>query len=156
MTSTLNKFGLIALTLSVAGGTLFYFLRKDIPKLYINEFMASNVSCCPDTVGNNLEFDDWIEIYNGGSTPVDIGGMYFSQTRKKPLECWIPDTRPELTTIPPGGILLLWADGNPGQGIVHVNFKLDQDGELLGLYNKDERAIVSFKYGTQRANITFC
>ena len=155
MTRSLNKFGLVALVLLVAVVAVLYFLRKDVPRLYINEFMASNSSCCPDTIGKDREFDDWIEIYNGGSVAVDIGGMYISQSRKKPLAYMIPKTNPEVTTIQPGGFLLLWADGNPGQGALHVNFKLDPDGEFLGLYNQDGRAVDNYKFGKQKENISF-
>src|SRR5258706_13489380 len=119
MTSSLNKFGLVSLVLAVSGGALFYFLREDVPKLYINEFMASNSSCCSDTFGKDHELDDWIEIYNGGSVPVDIGGMYFSQDRKNPLGYRIPKTYPVATTIPPGGFLLVWANGDPSRGIMN-------------------------------------
>ena len=155
MARSLNKFGLVALVLLLSFVAAFYFLRKDVPRLYINEFMASSSACCPDTIGNAREFDDWIEIYNGGSVPVNIGGMYFSQNKKKPLEYQIPQTNPEVTTIQPGGFLLIWADGNPGQGILHVNFKLDPDGEFLGLYNQDGRTIDGYKFGKQKENISF-
>ena len=29
--------------------------------LIINEFLASNENCCPDSSG---DYDDWVEIYN--------------------------------------------------------------------------------------------
>ena len=155
MTRSLNKFGVISLLLAVAGGALFYFLRKDVPKLYINELMASNSSCCPETFANDHALDDWIEIYNAGTEPVDIGGMYFSQDKKNPLGYRIPKTFPLATTIQPGGFLLIWADGDPSLGISHVNFKLDQDGEFLGLYNEDGRTIDSYQFGKQKENISF-
>ena len=40
--------------------------------IYINEYLASNDACCTDEHG---DYDDFIEIYNGGSASVDIGGM---------------------------------------------------------------------------------
>jgi hypothetical protein len=155
MSPSINKFGLIMLVLLIAvGGTLF-FLRKEVPKLYINEFMASNSACCPDSFGPESESDDWIEIYNAGSVPEDIGGMYFSQKNEQPLGFLIPKTNPNLTTIPPGGFLLLWADANPDKGVLHLDFKLDADGEFLGLYDKNGRTIDSYEFKGQKENKSF-
>ena len=87
--------------------------------------------------------------------PIDIGGMYFSQNKKKPLGHLIPVTDPQLTTIPPGGFLLLWADGSPEQGALHLKFKLNQEGEYIGLFNKDGRMIDELKFGKQTANHSY-
>ncbi len=47
-----------------------YLLNSDaLPALKLNEMMASNTACCPDTDGDAEEFDDWIELYNAGDTP---------------------------------------------------------------------------------------
>ena len=102
--------------------------------LYINEFLASNDSCLADEYG---EYDDWIEIYNPGSTPVDIGGMYITDDLTDPTKWQIPTTAPDTTTIPAGGFLLLWADKQPEQGVVHVNIKLSSGGEQIGLFAPD-------------------
>ncbi len=96
------------------------------PVLYINEFLASNDSCCTDEHG---EYDDWIEIYNPGPDPVDIGGMYISDDLTDVTAWQIPTTAPDTTTIPAGGFLVLWADKQPEQGVLHVNIKLSSGGE---------------------------
>lgn len=155
MMRSVNKFGLVAFIVLLLSGAAFFFLKKELPKLYINEFMANNTACCPDGTASNPEFDDWIEIYNAGDIAVNLGGMYFSQNKKKPLKHLVPQSNPALTTIPPGGYLLIWADGDASQGILHLNFKLDQDGEFLGLYNKDGRKIDSYKFGKQLPNVSF-
>lgn len=155
MTKSLNKFGLLALTvILVAAGTIF-FLKEDVPTLYINEFMANNSSCCPDQDGDKDEFDDWIEIYNPGTTAIDIGGMYFSQDKDEPLGYQIPKTDSKLTTIQPGGFLLLWADGSPEQGVLHLKFKLNQNGEYIGLFYQDGRKIDGLKFGKQSENTSY-
>jgi len=155
MTKSLNKFGLIALTIIlVAAGTIF-LMKEEVPTLYINEFMANNSSCCPDQDGDKDEFDDWIEVYNPGTTAIDIGGMYFSQDKDEPLGYQIPKTDSKLTTIQPGGFLLLWADGSPEQGVLHLKFKLNQSGEYVGLFYQDGRKIDGLKFGKQTENISF-
>jgi len=155
MTQSLNKFGLIALTVILVAAGVFFLLKEDVPTLYINEFMANNASCCPDTDGDKDEFDDWIEVYNPGTTPIDIGGMYFSQDKDEPLGYQIPKSDSKLTTIQPGGFLLLWADGNPEQGVLHIKFKLNQTGEYIGLFYDDGRKIDGLKFGKQNENTSY-
>jgi hypothetical protein len=155
MTRSLNIFGLIALTLILVTAGTYFLLKEEVPTLYINEFMANNTSCCPDKEGDRDEFDDWIEIFNPGKKPIDIGGMYFSQDKEKPLGYKIPEANSSVTTIQPGGFLLLWADGNPEQGILHLKFKLNQNGEYIGLFNQDGRSIDGLKFGKQNENISY-
>lgn len=118
----------------------------------INEFLASNDSCYADEFG---EFDDWIEIYNAGNIPADLGGLYITDDLGD-LTAWqIPDTDPDLTTIFPGGFLLLWADKEPEQGILHVDIKLDADGEDIGLVSDDGTTILdSYTFGHQTTDVS--
>jgi len=154
MSRSLNVFGIIALTLILLVAGIIFFSKEEVPMLYINELMANNLSCCPDKDSGRDEFDDWIELYNPGSTPIDIGGMYLSQTKNKPLGYQIPTTDSTVTTIQPGGFLLLWADGSPEQGILHLKFKLNFKGEYIGLFYEDGRKIDEYKFGFQNENIS--
>ena len=55
--------------------------------------MASNESAVPD---ENGEYDDWIELYNNTSLPINLVGYYLSDDASN-LTKWIfPDT----VTIP--------------------------------------------------------
>ena len=123
-----------------------------LPELFVNEIMAANTSCCPDIEGGVQEFDDWIEIYNGGSQAVDIGGMFLSDDPSNPFKNKIPDANPVLTTIQPGGYLVLWADENGSQGDLHLNFQLGSTGETVGIYYYDGRTIDERTFGTQTEN----
>jgi len=130
-----------------------YLLNNDpLPALRINEFMASNTSCCPDTDGGVSEFDDWIEIYNAGNTPVNVAGMYVSDDKSDPFKSRIPDTDPQKTTVQPGAFLLLWADEDGSQGVLHLKFKLGSSGEDIGLFYIDGRTIDSYSFGAQLEN----
>ena len=124
----------------------------DVPTLLINEIMASNQSTIldPDTVG---EYDDWIEIFNAGSTPVDMGRFYFSDSGD-PFDDRISGDVPGKTTIQPGGHLLFWADSDTDQGPNHLKFKLSIDGETISLYYKDGRLIDAHKFGIQSPDIS--
>jgi hypothetical protein len=50
--------------------------------LFINEFLASNDICFADEAG---EFDDWVELYNSSSGPIDVGGMYIADNLEDEL-----------------------------------------------------------------------
>lgn len=134
----------------------FYLLNDDVlPQLYINEFMAFNTTCCPDNDGGTAEYDDWIEIYNPGSEPVDIGGMYLSDDLANPFMDRLPTDSPSETTIPAGGFIILWADNTPSQGPGHLNFGLSSTGEAIGLYYIDGRTIDTKTYAAQSENKSF-
>jgi hypothetical protein len=125
-----------------------------LPQLYVNEVMAFNTSCCPDTDGDAEEFDDWIEIYNAGANAIDIGGMYLSDDPANAFKNKIPASNPSLTTIQPGGFLVLWADENGSQGELHLNFQLNSTGEAVGIYFIDGRAIDERTFVGQTENQT--
>ncbi|MHB2148070.1 YCF48-related protein [Calditrichota bacterium LG25] len=136
-------------------------LKKDFEpqvatqNLFINEFMASNDSAFADEYG---EYDDWIEIYNANDFPVDIGGMYITDDLGDPTAYQIPDTLPAATTIPAKGFLILWADKQPEQGVLHVNIKLSASGEQIGLseyFEGNYRFIDSLTFGEQTTDISY-
>ncbi len=132
--------------------TEFYLLNEDpLPNLKINEFLALNSSCCPDNSSGTAEFDDWIEIYNAGTTPVDINGYYLSDNNGNPFKFRIEGS----TVIPAGGFLLIWADEQGSQGKLHANFQLSGSGEEVGLYYIDGRTIDFRTYGSQAENVSF-
>jgi len=124
----------------------------DVPNLIINEILASNGTTLADPDGVD-EYDDWIEIYNAGSTPVDMGRFYFSDS-EDPFDDRIPRDDPDKTTIQPGGYLLFWADSDTEQGPNHLKFRLSIDGEVLSLYYKDGRLIDSHTFGIQTSDIS--
>jgi len=116
------------------------------PVLYINEFMASNDSSYAD---ENGEYDDWIEIYNPDTVAVNIGGMFITDDLSD-LSTWqIPATAADSTAIPAGGFLVLWADKQPEQGVLHVGIKLSSKGEQIGLTAPNGAVIDSLTFGAQ-------
>lgn len=130
-----------------------YLLNADaLPELVINEFMAFNTSCCPDNDSGTPEFDDWIEIYNKGTVAINIAGMYLSDNKANPFQHKIPTDNATLTTIPPGGYLILWADNTQGQGPLHLEFALANAGEDVALFYIDGRMIDSYSFPAQNEN----
>ncbi len=122
-------------------------------QLTINEFMADNETTISDESG---DFEDWIEIYNGGSSPVDIGGYYITDDATE-LTLWqIPDTDPASTTIAAGAYLLLWADKDTDDGVLHIDLKLSNNGEDIVLVQPDGTTIVDqLTFGSQNTDVSY-
>ena len=124
----------------------FSFLTQNwkthCPTLLINEFMAVNDTFIQDEYGGH---DDWIEIYNYGEVPVDIGGMWLTDDLSDPNNWQVPSNDPATTTVAPHSYLLIWADREMSQGALHADFKLSSaGGEDIGLLGSDLTVIDSF------------
>ena len=125
-----------------------------VPTLKINEFLASNTKTITDELG---VYEDWIEIYNNGNQPVNIGGMFITDNLTNLTLYQIPTTNAALTTIPAKGHILLWADNEIAQGPLHVGIKLSGSGEAIGLSYLDNGTPVlldSYTFGPQVADIS--
>ncbi len=123
------------------------------PVLYINEFMASNDNTITDNYG---EYEDWIEIYNPNDYPVNIGGFYITDDLTDMTAWQIPDNQPDSTTIPAGGFLLLWADKDTDQGVLHVELKLSSGGEQIGLVAPNGTTFIdSLTFGEQTTDVSY-
>ena len=120
--------------------------------LFINEFMADNDNILADNAG---DYDDWIEIYNSSNQAIDIGGMFISDNSDD-LGTWqIPTTCPDSTTIVGGGFLILFADKETEQGILHVDIKLSADGESIILTDSDTTTVIdSLSFGVQTTDVS--
>ncbi len=123
--------------------------------LAINEFMARNTQTIRDPDDPDGSFDDWIEIHNYGSEAIDIGGFYLSDDADDPAGARIPTNAPQATTIAAGGYLLVWADNEPGQGPLHVNFALSAGGEDVALFDRNHRLIDSVSFGPQNPDESY-
>jgi hypothetical protein len=123
---------------------------KDI---FINEFCAINDRLNIDEFG---EHNDWIELYNPGDEAVNIAGLYITDNFSSPRKYRFPNTNPGLTTIPSKGYLLLWADDDTEQGILHLNFKLNGEVEQIGLIEANGIDFIdSVSYINQYPDTTF-
>ncbi len=106
--------------------------------IVINEFMADNASVIADESG---KFEDWIEIYNYGDEPVNIGGCFFTDDFADPVLFRIRQGN-DSTIIPPKSHLLLWADDDWEEGIFHLEFKLSRQGEQIAIYDEDGATLI--------------
>ena len=109
-------------------------------ELCINEFMPSNGASTSDQYGNT---PDWIELHNPYEEAISLSGWTMTDDRDD-------TTKTELSgdlTLEPGDFLVLWADGDSSLGAQHLDFKLSEDGGVLGLFAPDGRGSL-ISYGT--------
>ncbi len=101
-------------------------------QVVINEFSASNLNQYQD---NFKKYEDWIELYNTDSAPVDLAGWHLSDKSDNPTKWQIPAG----TIIPGNGHLVFWCSGRDqiGNGHFHTSFKLTQtkNNETIVLAN---------------------
>jgi hypothetical protein len=147
-----------ALLLSVALAILQAKLTRaqgsgDDHRVLINELLASNTQSTIDPQG---EFEDWIELYNAGDAPVDLGGMYLTDDVSAPSKWRIPVGMAAQTTIGPHGFLLIWADKDSTAPGLHAAFSLDAGGEELALLDADGVTVIdTVSFGEQRADVSY-
>lgn len=124
--------------------------NPSLPKLVINELMASNEMTFLDEAD---EFDDWIEIYNADNQPIFLGDKYLSDNSSNPAKWQFP-----AITLKADEYLLIWADEDGGQGELHANFKLQKSGETLGIYSNENDGyapIDVINYPSQTTDISY-
>ena len=118
--------------------------------LVINEFMAANDSLS-GIADPNGQFEDWIELYNGGNIALNLENFALTDKPDNPLK-WL---FPAGTTLDPDSYLIIWADEDGSQEGLHANFKLAKDGEFIMLSNPFGEVLDSLTFGPQETNIAF-
>ena len=108
--------------------------RGSASLLRVNEVVPSNKLGCADAAG---ERNDWVELYNGESYQVDLGGYSITDDTASPDKHVFADG----LTVASKGVLLLWADHTPDQGPTHLSFKLNAKGEEVVLYDPSRKII---------------
>jgi hypothetical protein len=108
----------------------------EVQDLRINEWMA-----------NPLTGEDWLELFNSGNGPVDMGGLFLTDGLSPSGSARIPD----LSFIDAGYFAYrqFYADGNTGNGANHLDFKLSSGGEALVLLDTRGNIIDRVVFSTQ-------
>jgi regulation of enolase protein 1 (concanavalin A-like superfamily) len=104
-------------------------LLEPFPEIWLNEIAPLNISGPVDNAGDQ---DPWLEIYNSGTSIIDLGGMALSDD---PLQLgkW---QFPSGARILPGEFLLVWLDGEPGETTAshfHTSFRVDETSGVIVL-----------------------
>ncbi len=123
-------------------------------KIFFTEWMANNTNTFVDPADN--QFPDWFEIYNAGSSRVDISGFYLTDKESALRKFKIPDG----TIIDAKSYMLFIADSEPEQtipgGFIHTNFRLSStNGESLILSNPSMIVIDRVDFPSMQADVSF-
>ena len=136
---------------------LIIFLANNVisaQPVIINEFLASNVTDTPEMQDFD-DYTDWVELYNSSNEQVVLDEVFLTDDFDNPIKWKIPNG----TLIAPEGYLVIWADDyDEGPGNVytrpywpwnqfvtqnfHTNFKLNKNGEELGLFKAEESGTI--------------
>jgi len=108
-------------------------------QVVISEFMADNKTTLAD---EDREFSDWIEIYNTGSTTVNLAGWSLTDDETRQARWFFP-----ATNIVAKGFMVIFASGKdrstPGAPL-HTDFALKASGEYLALVKPDGSVATEF------------
>ena len=116
--------------------------------LVINEIMASNSQTQADEYG---EFNDWIEIYNTGSSNINLADYYLSDDVNSLDKYNFPSI-----TLAPDEYFIVWADDDEeDQGDNHATFKLSASGESVYLSDSDFNLVDGFTFGEQQTDMGY-
>jgi hypothetical protein len=124
--------------------------------VFINEWMAANTNSLADPADGH--YDDWFEIYNPGTSAVDLSGYWLTDNLSTPRGYQIPTNGQYV--VPAGGFLLVWADNEPEQNAperidLHAGFQLSKDGEAIGLFAPNGSTLIDgVTFGPQTNNIS--
>ena len=151
----MKKTVIIAILFIILIPTIFIFTRdasfvkKD--KLFISEVMTKNKTTIMDDYDN---YPDYIEIYNGYSTSLNLSKYNLSDRDYYPFKWKFPDIE-----INPGEYLIIYADGKDkcdiDKRICHTNFKLSSTGEKVVLTDYLGNIISKVKFGEMEQDISY-
>lgn len=114
--------------------SLLFLLGQVHAQIKINEYSASNSGATIlDNQGDN---SDWVELYNSGSSTINLGGWNLTDNPANLSKYAFPAG----ISIAPSSFLRVWCSGKgtpaDGVGHIHTNFKLTQcNGDWIVLSN---------------------
>ena len=116
--------------------------------LVINEIMAGNSTAVADQDG---EYDDWVELYNGGSNLINLQGFYLSDNENDLTKFTFPNV-----SIPANGYLIIWCDtaGSTQTGL-HTTYRLSADQEEVYLSDPTGNTIDAVHYVNMPSDMSY-
>lgn len=90
-------------------------------QLVINEYSASNLT---QFVDDHSDYEDWVELFNPGPTPINLSGYHLSDDLTNAMKYTVPAG----AVIPANGFFRFWCSGRNTNTTVsyHTNFRLTQ------------------------------
>ena len=109
------------------------------PLVWLNELLPVNTTGPLDNVG---EHEPYIELYNSGSTDLDLSGYFLTDNYTLPNRWPFPSG----TVVGANKFLVVWADGQTSQSTPlapHTNFRLSPSGGSVALVRQQGSPAVS-------------
>ena len=116
--------------------------QSNLIDLKINEWLADAVT---------LIGQDFVELYNPNTLPVNIGACYLSDN---PVEYPTRHQIRQLTFLAAGGYTFFKADDDVNQGPDHLNFKLDALQGEIGFFSPAQLLLDNVVYGPQSSDVS--
>lgn len=117
----------------------------------INEFLTDNRTSLPDEDG---DLSDWIELYNPGSSVIDLNGFWISDKSDNPFKWRFPTV-----TINPDDYLVIFASGKNRRDrsakYLHTNFNLNDRNDTLVLSMPDGAMLDSLEIRNMKRDVSY-
>lgn len=136
-------------TLQAALAAYRELFKGESADLVINEFQVANVD---QTLDPSYNYGSWIELYNAGSSSVDLSGYTLTHTDSDGLVETYTFADGNVGSVPAHGYKVVWFDHNSADGFFgkhadnQVRFKLDCDGGMLDLADADGTLVATLLY----------
>ena len=127
----------------------------ELGDIIINEVVFSNDTYAVEADG---EYYDWIELYNRGSSAVNLYGYGLTDNTGNPGKWRFPEVE-----IRPGEYLIVQASGLGESGktkdqikknYLNTNFTLSLDGEIIALFDADDELIDRYNVNKIEGNVS--
>jgi hypothetical protein len=96
--------------------------------------------------------DDWFELFHPGQYPVSLTGLHLTDDPR--LSGRTQFEIGPLSFIAPRGFVLWTADSQSQRGAHHLNFALNRQGEMIGLFDTAHGWIDAVFFGAQTASVS--
>ncbi|HQO49419.1 MAG TPA: lamin tail domain-containing protein, partial [Bacteroidales bacterium] len=116
----------------------------------INEVMSSNAAVLTDEDG---DYPDWIELYNAGTSAINLEDYGLSDDEEEPFRWVFPDV-----SLQPNSFLVVFASGKnrkPLSGNLHTDFSISAQGEMLLLTTPNGIRVDSVDCPALQTDISF-
>ncbi len=133
-----------AFVLLIFTGVLHFY---SFSQIQINEVCPSNGDILYDKEFYN--FPGWIELFNPSASEVDLSGYSLSNDSAHPGKWQLPPN----TRVGSKGYLLIFCDGM--DTLLHTNFKMDEKGGELILYDAAQKVADYVLFPKQFTNISY-
>jgi hypothetical protein len=136
-----------------AYSNLYFEATYELDDRVITGVVINEVNASPSEFTDGAEdAEDWIEIYNNGSQPVNLAGLYITDNTAQKKKHRIASGTGNEMVLAPGAYKIFWADEEMNEGVDHVNFKLSNNGEMVGMYQELDGVLYNlaiFEFGEQ-------